>query len=59
MASALLRDVIAQHPDREWRASAIWPEEPVGLFEQLGLERTALTLWQMTIALAPVANSER
>lgn len=51
LASALLRDVIARHPDREWRVPAVWPEEVGGLFLKLGLEPTALTQWQMSIAI--------
>jgi ribosomal protein S18 acetylase RimI-like enzyme len=48
LASDLLRAVVARHPDREWRAPAIWPEEMGGLFEQIGLRRSDLTQWQMT-----------
>jgi hypothetical protein len=42
-ALALLRAVIARHPDRTWRVPAIWPERYGGLFEKLGLPRTELT----------------
>ncbi len=48
LASGLLRAAIARHPDREWRAPAIWPEEIGGLFEKIGLSRGDLTQWQMT-----------
>jgi ribosomal protein S18 acetylase RimI-like enzyme len=58
VASALLRDVIALHPGREWRVSAIWPEEIGGFFHKLGFERTELTQWQMSIGLAPGASPE-
>ena len=51
-ASALLRGVIALTPHRQWRVPSIWPEELGGLFEKLGMERTPLTQWQMSIALA-------
>lgn len=50
-ASALLRAAIVQHPGKEWRVSAIWPEELGGLFEKIGLERDHLTQWQMTVTL--------
>lgn len=51
LGSGLLRAVIARHPDREWRAPAIWPEEMGGMFEQIGLRRGDLTQWQMTMRL--------
>jgi ribosomal protein S18 acetylase RimI-like enzyme len=57
LATALLRDVMARHPDREWRVSAVWPEELGGVFAKLGLERTALTQWQMTAAVTPAGFS--
>ncbi len=51
LASGLLRAASARHPDREWRAPAIWPEEIGGLFEKIGLRRGDLTQWQMTLRL--------
>lgn len=51
LASKLLRAVIARHPNKAWRISAIWPEELGGLFEKIGLERDKLTQWQMTTKL--------
>ena len=49
---ALLRAVMARHPGREWRASAVFPEEMGGTFTAAGLTRTALSQWQMTRPLA-------
>jgi ribosomal protein S18 acetylase RimI-like enzyme len=51
MAWTLLRAVVARHPDREWRVPAIWPETPGGLFERLGLRRSELSQWQMSVTL--------
>jgi hypothetical protein len=45
---ALLRAVMAAHPRREWRVSAIWPEELGGTFSAAGFARTSLSQWQMT-----------
>jgi ribosomal protein S18 acetylase RimI-like enzyme len=46
-AAGLLRDVAAAHGGREWRVSAIWPEEWRGVFEAAGFARGALSQWQM------------
>ena len=46
-AAALVRAVMARHPAKEWRASAIFPEAMAPLFAELGLTRTPLTQWQM------------
>ncbi len=46
-AAALVRGVMARHPAKEWRASAIFPEEMTPLFTELGLARTPLSQWQM------------
>jgi GNAT superfamily N-acetyltransferase len=46
-AAALVRAVMARHPAKEWRASAVFPEEMAPLFAELGLARTPLTQWQM------------
>lgn len=48
---ALLRAVIAKFPGKEWRASAIFPEEMGGAFTAAELVRTPLSQWQMTRAL--------
>jgi ribosomal protein S18 acetylase RimI-like enzyme len=45
---ALLRAVIAAHPGKEWRVSAIWPEELASIFSAAGFSRTSLSQWQMT-----------
>ena len=50
-ALALMRAVMAQHPDRSWRVPAIWPERYGGLFDRLGLPRTELTQWLMSVEL--------
>lgn len=48
---ALLRAVMARYPGKEWRASAIFPEEMGEAFTAAGLVRTPLSQWQMTRAL--------
>jgi len=48
---ALLRAMFARYPQKEWRASAIFPEEMSEAFVAAGLERTPLTQWQMSLAL--------
>jgi len=50
-ASALVRAVMARHPDRQWRVPAIWPEELGALWEGIGLQRERLSQWQMTTVL--------
>jgi ribosomal protein S18 acetylase RimI-like enzyme len=49
---ALLRAVMAKYPGKEWRASAIYPEEMGVTFTAAGLTRTPLSQWQMTRPLA-------
>lgn len=49
---ALLCAAMARHPGKEWRASAIFPEEMGGTFTAAGLARTPLSQWQMTRPLA-------
>jgi ribosomal protein S18 acetylase RimI-like enzyme len=44
---ALLRAVMARYPGKEWRASAIFPEEMGDAFTAAGLVRTPLSQWQM------------
>lgn len=48
---ALLRALFAKFPGKEWRASAIYPEELGPTFAAAGLARTPLSQWQMTRAL--------
>lgn len=48
---ALLRAVMARYPGKEWRASAIFPEEMGEAFTAAGLTRTPLSQWQMTRTL--------
>lgn len=46
-AVRLLHAVMARHPAREWRISALWPEELADWFTRAGLIRQELTQWQM------------
>ena len=46
-AVRLLHAVMARHPAKEWRISAVWPEELAGWFTRAGLLRQELTQWQM------------
>lgn len=46
-AGRLLRAVMARHPVKEWRMSALWPEELAGWFTGSGLGRHELTQCQM------------
>ncbi len=48
---ALLHALFAKFPGKEWRASAIYPEEMGATFAAAGLARTPLSQWQMTRAL--------
>lgn len=43
----LLHAVMAHYPAREWRMSALWPEELASWFTRAGLTRQELTQWQM------------
>lgn len=49
--AALLRGVMAKHPGKEWRISALWPEEHAAIFTTAGFTRTALSQWQMQRSL--------
>jgi hypothetical protein len=49
---ALLRAVMARFPGKEWRTSAIFPEEMGEAFTAAGLARTPLSQWQMTRPLS-------
>lgn len=46
-AVRLLHAVMARHPAKQWRISALWPEELAGWFTRAGLIRQELTQWQM------------
>ncbi|HTL66358.1 MAG TPA: GNAT family N-acetyltransferase [Lacunisphaera sp.] len=50
-AAALIRATMARFPGKEWRVSAIWPEELADVIEQAGLVRTELAQWQMEAPL--------
>lgn len=51
-AVELLQAVMAMHPGREWRISALWPEEFGEVFLAAGFTRAALSQWQMARALS-------
>lgn len=51
--AALLRSVMQRHPGREWKVTAIWPEELGAVFEEAGFARAPLSQWQMA---RPVAS---
>ena len=46
-AAELLRAVMAKFPGREWRVSALWPEELAPVIAGAGLQPTPLSQWQM------------
>lgn len=50
--AALLRAMIAKHPGKEWRISAVWPEEHAEVFTAAGFTKSALAQWQMQRSLA-------
>ncbi len=51
-ATRLLRAIFARHPGKQWKLSAIMPEDIGGeLLASLGFERTALTQFQMRLGL--------
>ena len=46
--AGLLRAVMLKHPGKkEWRFSAVWPEELADVISPIGLPRSPLTQWQM------------
>lgn len=45
--AALLRAVLAKHPGKEWRMSAIWPDELAAVFLEAAFARTPISQWQM------------
>lgn len=50
--ASLLRAVMAKHPGKEWRISAVWPEEHAGVFIAAGFTKIDLAQWQMQRSLA-------
>jgi hypothetical protein len=44
---AILRAMVALHPQKTWRMSALWPEELAGVFLAAGFSREPLSQWQM------------
>lgn len=51
---AALRALQAQFPGRQWRISALWPEELAPVFSGAGFTRTPLSQWQMECRLEAV-----
>jgi ribosomal protein S18 acetylase RimI-like enzyme len=49
--ATLLHAVLAKHPGKEWRMSALWPEEWSEGFALAGWSRSPLSQWQMTRTL--------
>jgi len=50
-AAAILRAVMGRYPGKEWRISALWPEELSPVIAEAGLTRTPLSQWQMERAV--------
>jgi ribosomal protein S18 acetylase RimI-like enzyme len=50
----VLRAVQAKFPGKEWRMSALWPEELAPVFTGAGFTRTPLSQWQMECPLEAV-----
>ncbi len=46
-AKKLIRAIIAQHPDKEWKVSALCPEEVGGVFERVGFTPDMFSQLQM------------
>ena len=51
LSAVLLRALFAKFPGKVWHVSAIYPEEMGFIFEHVGMEREALSQWQMSRAL--------
>ncbi len=51
LSAVLLRAIFAKFPGKVWHVSAIYPEEMGFIFEHVGMEREALSQWQMSRAL--------
>jgi GNAT superfamily N-acetyltransferase len=47
----LLRNVMANYPDKTWHIPAIFPEEFGNIFEMAGFEREDISQWQMRLVL--------
>lgn len=50
-AARTLRAVMQRWPGRQWRVSALMPEEMAPAFAEAGFARSALSQWQMTRAV--------
>jgi hypothetical protein len=51
-AASLLRSLMVSFPGKEWKASAIFPEELAPVFAAAGMQRTELSQWQMALELS-------
>lgn len=49
--TAMLKNVMANHPGKTWHVPAIFPEEFGHLFERAGFEREEISQWQMRLVL--------
>lgn len=49
--AAILRAVMGRFPGKEWRISALWPEELGPVIADAGLTRTPLSQWQIERAV--------
>lgn len=47
----MLKNVMANHPNRTWHVPAIFPEEFGKIFEMAGFEREDISQWQMRLLL--------
>jgi ribosomal protein S18 acetylase RimI-like enzyme len=47
----MLRNVMANYPDKTWHVPAIFPEEFGNIFEMAGFEREDISQWQMRLVL--------
>lgn len=52
--AAALRAVRTKFPGKEWRISALWPEELAPVFTGVGFTRTPMSQWQMECPLEAV-----
>jgi len=51
LSPILMRAVFSRFPNRIWHVPALFPEEMSVVFEQLGMQREAISQWQMALTL--------
>ncbi|GAB1469243.1 hypothetical protein MASR2M66_01190 [Chloroflexota bacterium] len=51
LSEVLMRALFAKFPNKTWHVSPIYPEEMGFIFEHVGMERDAISQWQMSRAL--------